>query len=175
MEVGFQPSNSILSLDYRYCWYNILGCEKYIWATSWENLFMPYANNKGADQPAHLRGLISPFDVCCLDSIISLVSISEISSVQLASVAAQASLSLTWLKTSKTDPWIDHSEAARFKVFLKLNNSFILVNFESEPQHDKTNKVSVHPAKTQISLGIHPIWSESSLSAWRKLGSLATY
>ena len=22
------------------------------WATSWENLFMPYANNKGADQPA---------------------------------------------------------------------------------------------------------------------------
>ena len=21
-----------------------------IWATSWENLFMPYANNKGADQ-----------------------------------------------------------------------------------------------------------------------------
>ena len=25
-----------------------------IWATSWENLFMPYANNKGADQPARL-------------------------------------------------------------------------------------------------------------------------
>ena len=23
------------------------------WATSWENLFMQYANNKGADQPAH--------------------------------------------------------------------------------------------------------------------------
>ena len=23
-----------------------------LWATSWENLFMPYANNKGADQPA---------------------------------------------------------------------------------------------------------------------------
>ena len=30
------------------------------------------------------------------------------------------------------------------------------------------------PAKTQISLGIRPVWSESSLSAWRKLGSLAT-
>ena len=25
-----------------------------IWAKSWENLFLPYANNKGADQPAHL-------------------------------------------------------------------------------------------------------------------------
>ena len=44
-----------------------------------------------------------------------------------------------------------------------------------EPRHDKTNKMSVHPAKTQISLGICPVWSESSLSAWRKLGSLATH
>ena len=34
-----------------------------------------------------------------------------------------------------------------------------------EPRHDKTNKVSVRPAKTQISLGIRPIWSESSLCA----------
>ena len=34
-----------------------------------------------------------------------------------------------------------------------------------EPRHDKTNKVSVRPAKTQISLGIHPVWSESSLCA----------
>ena len=33
----------------------------------------------------------------------------------------------------------------------------------------------VRPAKTQISLGICPVWSESSLSAWRKLGSLATH
>ena len=44
-----------------------------------------------------------------------------------------------------------------------------------EPPHDETNKVDVHPTKTQISLGIHPVWSESLLSAWRKLGSLATY
>ena len=31
------------------------------------------------------------------------------------------------------------------------------------------------PAKTQISLGIRPVWSESLLSAWRNLGSLATH
>ena len=31
------------------------------------------------------------------------------------------------------------------------------------------------PAKTQISLGIRPVLSESSLSAWRNLGPLATY
>ena len=30
---------------------------------------------------------------------------------------------------------------------------------------DKTNKVTVRPAKTQISLGIRPVWSESSLFA----------
>ena len=35
--------------------------------------------------------------------------------------------------------------------------------------------MAVQPAKTQISLGICPVWSESSLSAWRNLGSLATY
>ena len=41
----------------------------YIWATSWENLgFFPYANNKGADQPAHPRSLISTFIVHCLES-----------------------------------------------------------------------------------------------------------
>ena len=42
---------------------------------------MPYASNKGKDQPVHPRSLISTFVVHCLDSIISLVSISEISSL----------------------------------------------------------------------------------------------
>ena len=41
------------------------------------------------------------------------------------------------------------------------NNIFV----ESKPQHDKTNKVTVRPLKTQISLGIRPVWSESSLCA----------
>ena len=34
----------------------------------------------------------------------------------------------------------------------------------------KPSKWPVHLAKTQISLCIHLVWSESSLSAWRKLG-----
>ena len=40
---------------------------------------MSYANNRGADQPAHPHSLISAFFVRCLDSIISLDSIAEIS------------------------------------------------------------------------------------------------
>ena len=53
---------------------------------------MTYVNNKSADQPAHPHNLISTFVVCCLDSVIRLVSISELSSLYLASVAAQAGL-----------------------------------------------------------------------------------
>ena len=59
--------------------------------------------SKGADQPAHPRSLISAVVVRCLDSIIHVVSISEISSLCLASVAAQAGLCLTWSQTQKTD------------------------------------------------------------------------
>ena len=70
----------------------------YIWATSWQNLILPYANNKGTDQPAR----ISTFVLRCQDSIIPLVSISEISSLYLASLAAQAGLCLTWSQTPKT-------------------------------------------------------------------------
>ena len=35
----------------------------------------------------------------------------------------------------------------------------------NEPPHDKTSIVAVRPAKTQTSLGIRPVWSESSLCA----------
>ena len=60
---------------------------------------MSYANNKGADQPAHPRSLISTFVVRCLDSVMSLVSVTKISSLMLASVPEQASLSVTWSET----------------------------------------------------------------------------
>ena len=40
---------------------------------------MPYANNKGADQPAHPCSLISTFVVCCLDSMILILAIFKIS------------------------------------------------------------------------------------------------
>ena len=63
-----------------------------------------YANNKGADQ-------ISTFVVRCLDSIIPLVSISEISSPYVASLVVQAGLSLTWSKTPKTGFLLAHIES----------------------------------------------------------------
>ena len=39
----------------------------------------------------------------------------------------------------------------------------------------KPTKWHMRPAKSQISLGISPVWSESSLSTWKKLGSLVTH
>ena len=57
---------------------------------------MPNANNKGADQPAHTRSLISTFIVRCLDSILPILAISEISRLLLVSVAEQVRLSLIW-------------------------------------------------------------------------------
>ena len=67
-----------------------------------------------------------------------------------------------------------------------MSNSFLpfssvqiltgLLSYRSNMIHHTTKPTRpVHPAKTWISLGIHPVWSESSLSAWRNLGSLATH
>ena len=92
--------HSLVSIFFICCSYRLISLVS-IWATSRENLFMPYANNKGADQPAHMRILISAFVVCCLGSLILPVSISEIWSLYLAFVAAQAGLSLPWSQTPK--------------------------------------------------------------------------
>ena len=42
---------------------------------------------------------------------------------------------------------------------------FMLFATANESHHDKTNKMSVRPAKTLISLRICPVWSESSQCA----------
>ena len=57
------------------------------------------------------------------------------------------------------------------RTWFSLETRWIRENNENKPRHDKTNKVTVRPAKTQISLGIRPglgirpVWSEYSLCA----------
>ena len=70
---------------------------------------MSYANNKGADQPAHPRSQMGAFVVSCLNIVMSLVSVTKISSLMLASVAEQAGLSLTWSETP--EDMFSHDEA----------------------------------------------------------------
>ena len=75
---------------------------------------MSYANKKGADQPLHPCNLISAFVVRCLDSVMSLVSVTKISSLMLASVAEQTGLSLTWSETPQDT--FSHDEAQLYIV-----------------------------------------------------------
>ena len=92
---------------------------------------MSYANNKGADQPAHPRSLISVFVVPCLDIIMSLVSVTKMSSLMLAFVAAQANLSLTWSETPKDT--FSHN-----KAHINDENSVMLNEREVTYRHKKT-------------------------------------
>ena len=62
---------------------------------------MANANNKCADQPAHTRSLISAFVIRYIDTIILILTKSEISGLQLVSVAEQAGLSLIWSQTRR--------------------------------------------------------------------------
>ena len=81
---------------------------------------MSYANNKGADQPAHPRSLISAPVVHCLDSVMSLVSVTKISSLMLASVAKQACLSLTWSETPE-----DTFSQDEAQIFSRMEVAFV--------------------------------------------------
>ena len=86
---------------------------------------MQYANNKGEDQPAHPRSLISALVVRCLDSVMTLVSVTKISSLLLASVAEQASLSLTWSETPEDT--FSHDEAHLEAITIKNKKDSIRI------------------------------------------------
>ena len=60
--------------------------------------------------------------------------------------------------------FLEFSFSRRWPGYL-LRKSRLLGCVIFEPPRDKTNKVSVRPAKTQISLGFRPVYSESSLCA----------
>ena len=46
-------------------------------------------------------------------------------------------------------------KASHIQTFYRQDFDFQHSSFE--PPHDKTNKMTVRPVKTQISLGIHPV------------------
>ena len=91
--------------------------------------FMSYTNNKGADQPAHPGSLISAFVVRCLDRVMSLVSVTQISSLMLASVAEQAGLILTWLETPKDTFCHDEAQMLWFLNHLVKKQRLMIKHF----------------------------------------------
>ena len=61
------------------------------------------------EQQRHRSALISAIVVRCLDSVIPLLAIAEISKLWLVSVAEQAGLNLTWSQT--TEVWFSCGRA----------------------------------------------------------------
>ena len=78
LKINIPGWNGLLTTDNFYLFFFLRLPTIINWARSWQNLLLPYANNKGADQSAHPHSLISAFVVHCLDSIIPLPAITEI-------------------------------------------------------------------------------------------------
>ena len=89
---------------------------------------------------SYTNSLISAFVVRCLDSVMSLVSVTKISSLMLATVAEQASLSLTWSETP--EDMVSHDEAhmlpLKFTVITtdKLAQGWQSILFQKEVASD---------------------------------------
>ena len=114
---------------------------------------MQYVNNKGADQPAHPRSLISAFVVRCLDSIIPLLAIAEISRLKLGSVAEQAGSSLTWSKTKNIGFLV---------TWLKFDDSFpwesrVIIDWQIDNEQSDTLKIKHLPNLTGQPLSVFAV------------------
>ena len=103
-----------------------------IWATSWDNLFMPYANNEGADQTAHPRSRIRAFVVRCLDSKIHVPLLSKFKVSRLASLCSWAGQFESYLVGNPEDRF--SSDKAHFIALLAVRQEYAWDNFEVRPK-----------------------------------------
>ena len=110
----------------------------------------------------------------CLDSIISLVSISEISSLYLASVAEQAGLSLTWLKTPKTGFLVTRFNKKWISLVSQCNLRSLLSNHMGRVKRIWYLS-PMRAAKVQASLGIRAVSPEPPLLAHTSSESRGTF
>ena len=106
------------------------------------------------------------FAVCCLDSIIPLLAIAEISRPYLVPSAEQTGLSLTWLKTPKTGflvPWLNYKFAfhssfssAVCRSSLILRSPFLIAK---AVLMSTSNSISAKSSLTTLSTDLLPKWS----------------
>ena len=71
-------------------------------------------------------------------------------------------MSCVWILTANFKRWWKYTAKVKISKFFENNQRW---NLLYEPRHDRTNKVTARPAKTQISLGVRPVWSAFSLCA----------
>ena len=146
---------------------------KVMWAATWQNQQSDCAPSEDSDQPGHPASLIRLFAVRMKKAWTLSYPLSAQRRLWSDWADAQADLGLRWAHSH-----IVGFVTRRFIFHLKTGHSTCLVSHISEidgnlvvcwrlcePRHDKANKVTVRPAKTKISLGIRPVWSEPSLCA----------
>ena len=112
---------------------------------------MTYAPSEDSDQPEHPLSLIRVSAVRMKDSWVLNYPLFAQQRLWLVLVDAQADLSLRWVLMSFC--WFCRT-AAKIGYLLYVNMSRLMT---------KRTKWHVRPAKTQISLGIRPVWSEPLL------------
>ena len=140
------------------------------WAASWQNQQCGCAPSVDSDQPGHPPSLIRVFAVRMKKAWVLSYPLSAQWRLWSDWADAQADLSLRWAHThfvgfvTRRLTWcyIKNRRLYMKGIMCTDIRLDILINV---PRHDKTDKMSVRPAKTRISLGICPVWSESSLCA----------
>ena len=148
-----------------------------IWAASWQNQQNDCGPSKDSDQPGHPSSLISVFFYCLKKAWVLSYPLS-----------AQRRLGSAWASSEDSDQTghtvilLVFSRGSSFCTYSSigevcsplyhcdqnlLETLYIWnkIQYLFQWPHDKTNKMTVRPAKTQISLDIWPVWSESSLCA----------
>ena len=142
-----------------------------IWAATWQNQRCECVPSEDWDQPGHPPVLIRVFAVRLKKAWVRSYPMSAQRRLWSDWADAQTDLSLRWahshfvgfvcrgsfLSSLYDFVWFVVPSQRAFSPTLCHNG--LVTTFE--PRHDKTN--------------IRPVWSESSLSAWRNLWSLATH
>ena len=129
----------------------------YNWVSTREKSVRVFAKNEGADQPAHLRRLISTFVFRLLESIISILATSENSTFLLVSVAEQAGLKLTLSETPKSG-FLELRPSLIWSTLKSILGIFSprpaqLIKSRTPPAMTSSNdrhKIYLKPLKTQL-------------------------
>ena len=81
---------------------NLVALTPSIWRHRKKTCLQGFANNAGADQPAHLRSLTSDFGIRFLESMICKLDTGEISIFYIVSAAEETGLSYNLSENPKT-------------------------------------------------------------------------
>ena len=137
-----------------------------LWATSWEKLFVPYANNKDVDQTAHPRSLISVFVIRCLDSIVALFLYIIRNFKPLASFFGWAGQFVSFVDTNPKDRFFhDVTPIIIFLLFVFTARQDYFTRFE--PSQSKCREKMGDPDKNQLTT--RRTWLEPTVVKWRAL------